>query len=138
MKRRDFLTTTALAGVVSVVAESCTSPSANVPKTENAPRPFPDHFELNEVTIPELQQKIKGGQYNSQELVKTYLERIDQVDKKGPAINSIIEVNPDAMAIARTLDEERKAGKVRGPLHGVPVLIKDNIDTADKMKTSAG
>ena len=138
MKRRDFLATTTLAGVVSVLSESCNTAQTNTNTAATAPAPFADHFELNEVSISELQQKIKGNQYNAQELVKTYLERIDQIDKKGPAINSIIEVNPDAMDIARKLDEELKAGKSRGPLHGVPVVIKDNIDTADKMKTSAG
>ena len=138
MKRRDFLATTTLAGVVSVLSESCNTAQTNTNTAAAAPTPFADHFELNEVSISELQQKIKGNQYNAQELVKTYLERIDQIDKKGPAINSIIEVNPDAMDIARKLDEELKAGKSRGPLHGVPVVIKDNIDTADKMKTSAG
>ena len=138
MKRRDFLATTTLAGVVSVLSESCNTAQTNTNTTAATPAPFTDHFELNEVSISELQQKIKGNQYNAQELVKTYLERIDQIDKKGPAINSIIEVNPDAMDIARKLDEELKAGKSRGPLHGVPVVIKDNIDTADKMKTSAG
>jgi len=138
MKRRDFLATTTLAGVVSVLSESCNTAQTNTNTAAAAPTPFADHFELNEVSISELQQKLKGNQYNAQELVKTYLERIDQIDKKGPAINSIIEVNPDAMDIARKLDEELKAGKSRGPLHGVPVVIKDNIDTADKMKTSAG
>jgi len=138
MKRRDFLATTTLAGVVSVLSESCNTAQTNTNTAAATPTPFADHFELNEVSISELQQKIKGNQYNAQELVKTYLERIDQIDKKGPAINSIIEVNPDAMDIARKLDEELKAGKSRGPLHGVPVVIKDNIDTADKMKTSAG
>ena len=138
MKRRDFLATTTLAGVVSVLSESCNTAQTNTNTAATTPTPFADQFELNEVSISELQQKIKGNQYNAQELVKTYLERIDQIDKKGPAINSIIEVNPDAMDIARKLDEELKAGKSRGPLHGVPVVIKDNIDTADKMKTSAG
>ncbi|MES1222311.1 MAG: amidase family protein, partial [Bacteroidota bacterium] len=127
MKRRDFITTTALAGVVSVLSESCT----NTPSTKTTtPAPFTDDFELNEVTITELQAKINGGQYNSEELVKTYLERIVKIDKQGPAINSVIETNPDAIDIARTLDAERKAGKIRGPLHGIPILIKDNIDTA--------
>ncbi|MGC4034806.1 MAG: amidase [Chitinophagaceae bacterium] len=136
MKRRDFLTSAALAGVASVVAESCSTPTTNAKET--TPVPFRDDFELSEITITDLQAKLKGGQYTSEELVNTYLERIRKIDKAGPAINSIIETNPDAVAIAKTLDVERKAGKLRGPLHGIPVVIKDNIDTADKMKTTAG
>src|SRR5690242_9617271 len=81
---------------------------------------------------------MKSGQDTSQTLVRQYLGRIDAIDQRGPAINSVIELNPDAASIARQLDDERKAGKTRGPLHGIPVLIKDNIDTADHMHTSAG
>jgi amidase len=97
-----------------------------------------DGFELDEVTIDELQQKMNSGEQTSKTITKMYLKRIEEIDKKGPAINSVIEVNPDAVAIAEAMDEERKAGKIRGPLHGIPVLIKDNIDTADKMMTTAG
>lgn len=92
-------------------------------------------FELNEVTIDQLQQKMKSGTLTAQKLVKLYLDRIATVGKK---LNAVIEINPDAMAIAAQLDAERKAGKTRGPLHGIPVLIKDNIDTGDKMMTTAG
>src|SRR6185436_14206840 len=67
-----------------------------------------------------------------------YLERVERIDRRGPALNSVIETNPDALSIAEGLDRERKAGRVRGPLHGIPVLIKDNIDTSDKMMTTAG
>jgi amidase len=67
-----------------------------------------------------------------------YLKRIDAIDKNGPALNSVIEVNPDAISIAENMDNERKNGKIRGPLHGIPVLVKDNIDTGDKMMTTAG
>ena len=81
---------------------------------------------------------MKSGKYTAQSLARKYLERIDDVDKRGPAINSVIEPNPDAPAIAENLDRERKAGRVRGPLHGIPVLIKDNIDTHDRMTTTAG
>ena len=92
-------------------------------------------FELNEATIKELQQKMTAGLLTSQRLTKLYLERIAAVDKK---INAIIELNPDALSIAAKADAERKAGNVRGILHGIPVLIKDNIDTGDKMMTTAG
>ena len=74
----------------------------------------------------------------AQSLTRKYIERIDDIDKHGPAVNSVIELNPDALSIASDLDKERKAGRVRGPLHGVPVLIKDNIDTHDRMTTTAG
>jgi len=97
-----------------------------------------DDFELNEVTISELQEKMKNGTYTSETITNLYLKRIDALDKNGPKLNSIIEVNPDAITIAKQMDDERKSGKVRGPLHGIPVVIKDNIDTADKMMTTAG
>jgi amidase len=93
---------------------------------------------MEEWSISELQQKMTQGEFSSHQLCEKYLERIQQTDRSGPALNSIIELNPDALAIAGTLDQERKNGKVRGPLHGVPVLIKDNINTADRMTTTAG
>jgi len=95
-------------------------------------------FELDEVTIPELQDGMKSGKFTSRVLVEKYSARIDEIDKRGPAVNAIIELNPDAFAIADALDEERRAKGARGPLHGIPVLIKDNIDTADRMMTTAG
>jgi len=95
-------------------------------------------FELEEITIPELQDGMKSGKYTARSLVEKYHARIEEIDKRGPAINAIIELNPDALSIADALDQERKAKGPRGPLHGVPVLIKDNIDTADKMMTTAG
>jgi amidase len=93
---------------------------------------------LLETTIDQLQEKMKSGQVTSKELVLMYLYRIAQYDKNGPKINSILEVNPDALHIAAALDAERKQKGPRGPLHGIPILIKDNIDTQDKMHTSAG
>jgi amidase len=95
-------------------------------------------FELDEVTISELQDAMKSGKLTSRSITEKYLARIDQIDKQGPAINAIIELNPDALSIADALDTERKEKGPRGPLHGVPMLIKDNIDTADKMMTTAG
>ena len=99
-------------------------------------------FELDEITISQLQEGMKSGKFTARSLVEKYASRIDEVDKpndkRGPAVNSILELNPDAPAIADALDQERKAKGPRGPLHGVPVLIKDNIDTADKMMTTAG
>ena len=95
-------------------------------------------FALEELTIVDLQARMKDGRDTSQSLVQQYLSRIDAIDQRGPAINAVIELNPDALSIARRLDDERTAGRVRGPLHGIPVLIKDNIDTADRMHTTAG
>src|SRR5688572_3976104 len=89
-------------------------------------------------TISELQKKMQAGELTARQLAVLYLERIDSVDKNGPHLNSVIEVNPDALDIADSLDAERKAGKVRGALHGIPILIKDNIDTHDQMQTTAG
>jgi len=94
--------------------------------------PYP---ELVEETISNLQSKMKAGKLTSRRLVEMYLERIKEID---PKTLSVLEINPDALAIADALDKERKKGKIRSPLHGIPVLIKDNIDTADKMHTTAG
>src|SRR6201991_3659015 len=81
---------------------------------------------------------MQSGKYSSRSLVEKYVDRINDIDKKGPAINSVIEINPEAESIATALDRERKEGRTRGPLHGIPILIKDNIDTADRMMTTAG
>ena len=91
--------------------------------------------ELVETTVFELQAKMKSGEITSKQLVEMYIARIKEVD---PKINSVLEINPDALKIAEKLDKERKKGKVRSMMHGIPVLIKDNIDTADNMKTTAG
>ena len=93
---------------------------------------------LPEWTVSELQEKMESGELTSRRLAELYMERIDAVDKNGPFLNSVIEVNPDALEIADALDAERKARKVRGALHGIPILIKDNIDTHDRMQTTAG
>src|ERR1700723_1260807 len=95
-------------------------------------------FELDEITIAALQDGMKSGEYTARSIAERYLARIDAIDRNGPAIRSVIETNPDALAIADELDKERKAKGPRGPLHGIPVLIKDNIDTADRMMTTAG
>ena len=95
-------------------------------------------FVLDEITASELQARMKSGAVSAEQIVELYLERIDRVDVRGPALRAVIEVNPDAPGIARSLDAEFKAKGPRGPLHGIPVLIKDNIDTADRMQTTAG
>lgn len=138
MKRRKFLAVSAVAGAAAVtvsgVVQSCTSPDTASTATQ-----LPDDaFELNETTILQLQENMQSGKYSAVRLVELYTERIESIDRNGPSLHSVIELNPDARDIAASLDKERKEGKVRGPLHGIPVLIKDNIDTADKMSTTAG
>jgi amidase len=132
MKRRDFLEVTGLAGAGALVS----SGAALIGATDQA---APSAFDpAREHTIRELQALMTGGRLTALQATQHYLDRIDTVDRRGPALNSVIETNPDAPDIAATLDRERQSGRVRGPLHGIPVLIKDNIDTADRMRTSAG
>lgn len=135
MKRRKFLETSTL-GCALVISRPA-SLLASGPSAEHLSL-SPKDFELEELTITELQAGMQSGKYTSRQLVKKYLDRIDDIDKDGPKLNSVIEVNPDAMAIAEALDRERKEKGRRGPLHGIPILIKDNIDTADRMMTTAG
>src|SRR5690349_1731423 len=124
MKRRDFLHTTAAASVLAIARPA-------IART-------PPAFELDELTIAELQQGLQSGKYSSRSLVEKYVDRINDIDRTGPALHAVIELNPDAESIAATLDRERKERGARGPLHGIPILIKDNIDTADRMMTTAG
>lgn len=91
-----------------------------------------------EVSIPALQQAMNEGRCTSRSIVEAYLARIDSLDRNGPMLRSIIEINPDVLAIADSLDRERASGNVRGPLHGVPIVLKDNVATADGMTTTAG
>jgi len=137
MQRRNFLKTGALAGLTisTLAAASCKQPSSAQGGQDEQKA---DDFELNEATIDALQQKMQSKAYTSRQITEMYLKRIDAIDKNGPKLNAVIEVNPDALDIADAMDKERAAGKVRGPLHGVPVLIKDNITTGDKMHTTAG
>src|ERR1051325_11195632 len=99
----------------------------NVTVTFNA-QPSPG-FPLEEVTVAQLQDAMAAGRLTSRRLVELNTERINAIDRNGPTLRSVIELNPDAGSIADSLDAERKSGRVRGPLHGIPVLIKDNIDT---------
>ena len=94
-------------------------------------------FELDEATIAGLMRDQQAGRYTARRIAEEYLARIQALDRNGPSLQSVLELNPDALAIADALDAERQAGRLRGPLHGIPVLIKDNIDTADRMSTSA-
>ena len=95
-------------------------------------------FELEEATIADLQSAMASGRRTARSITQLYLDRIAELDRKGPTLRHVIEVNPDALAMADSLDRERKAGRVRGPLHGIPMLLKDNVDTADRMMTTAG
>ena len=99
---------------------------------------LPPDFELQEVGIAELQQRLAAGRTTSRRLVDLYTRRIADLDQRGPRLGHVLEINPDARAIADQMDAERRAGRVRGPLHGIPILIKDNIATADQMETTAG
>jgi amidase len=142
--RRSFLQSALLGGVAASLTPAYAAGAAArdlTERTPNAATPLPAEvkpFELDEATIPQLQDGMKSGKYTAQSLVEKYLARIDEIDKRGPAVNAIIELNPDALSIAKALDQERNGKGARGPLHGIPVLIKDNIDTADRMMTTAG
>ncbi|HKO82425.1 MAG TPA: amidase, partial [Chitinophagaceae bacterium] len=139
MNRRNFLKTGSVTSIAitSMGLASCQSSPASSNKPVDETLGI-DDFELNEITIDELQQKMQAGTYTSRSVTELYLKRIEAIDKNGYALRAVIEVNPDALAIADERDKERKEGKVRSPLHGIPVLIKDNIDTGDKMMTTAG
>jgi len=130
MNRRRFLQIGVLSGAAAAAGCS-TAPSA----VENS---NPGPFDLDEKTIGDLQEMMKSGRLTARSIAEKYLARIETIDRQGPRLNSVIEINPDALSIAAALDDERKAGGARGPLHGIPVLIKDNIDTADRMSTTAG
>jgi amidase len=134
MNRRRFVRT----GLVGGVALASVRALAEDAAKSSPPPSSPQAFELDELTVDDLQKGMTSGKYSAQSLTQIYLTRIEAIDKNGPAIKSVIEVNPDALAIARALDNERKAGRLRSRLHGVPVLIKDNIDTHDRMTTTAG
>lgn len=94
--------------------------------------------EHNEATVAQLQAEMASGRLTSEELTKEYIDRILALDQNGPGVNSVIQLNPDALSLAHHADELRRHGIVLGPLHGIPVLLKDNIDTHDKMQTAAG
>jgi amidase len=128
--RREFLKTGGMlaAGMsVAPLLSACATVGVLAPITN-----------VEEMSIAEIQAAIKAGRLDAESLVKMYLARIETIDRNGPTLRSVQEINPDAIPIARALDEERKAGRSRGPLHGIPVLLKDNIATADKMETTAG
>jgi amidase len=136
IKRRDFIRIGMLSGVA--LATGCNRhPQSPVSGASNQIATV-SPFELDEKTIAELQEAMKSGALTARAITEKYLSRIEAIDKNGPGLKSVIELNPDAQGIADALDAERKTKGARGPLHGIPVLIKDNIDTADRMSTTAG
>jgi amidase len=137
MNRRSFVRHSIAGGIGLATVNRVAAKEASPPNISPANTP-PPAFDLDELTVGELQTGMASGKYTANSLVKKYLDRIDEIDKHGPGINSVIELNPDALSIASDLDKERKAKGARGPLHGIPVLIKDNIDTHDRMTTTAG
>jgi amidase len=135
LPRRQFLQTTLLGGVgAAMIPALAGAREAACAPTEISVKPF----ELDEASIADLQKYMQSGKESARSLVEKYLARIEEIDRNGPTLRSVIELNPDAESIADALDKERKEKGPRGPMHGIPVLIKDNIDTADKMQTTAG
>lgn len=142
MNRRKFILNTSLGSAsltgLSISLSSCdtqqTSPEISQAQSDTT---IPS-FELDEITVAELQKGMEEGSYTAEAITQLYLDRIEAIDKNGPALNAVIEINPEALEIARQRDEERANGNVRGPLHGIPLMLKDNIDTGDRMQTTAG
>ncbi|HEY2584784.1 MAG TPA: amidase [Tepidisphaeraceae bacterium] len=135
MNRRNFLSSALLAGATAAAASS--GPGAVMQNGSEAGREVP-LFELEDVSIAQLGAGMASGKYTSRGLVEAYARRIGSLDRQGPTLRAVLEINPDALQIADELDAERKSRGPRGPLHGVPILLKDNIDTADRMTTTAG
>lgn len=138
MNRRHFLRTGSVASLAPMALVACEAAGEENKPRQASPVSPTDPFELDEITIDALQEKMANGSYTSKQITQLYLDRINAIDQNGPALHSVIELNPDALSIAAERDKERAEGKLRGPMHGIPVLIKDNINTADKMMTTAG
>ena len=134
--RREFLKT-AVTGAAAAAVLPATA-IASEQETSKAGRSHVSRFVLDEMSLEQMQNVMQADAMSSRYICELYLSRIREIDKKGPKLNAVIELNPDALTIADQLDRERKAKSVRGPLHGIPVLIKDNIATADRMQTTAG
>ncbi|HKE17631.1 MAG TPA: amidase [Kofleriaceae bacterium] len=151
LDRRQFLGCTTAAGAALLLAPlGCAGPGAGgaaaqppagpgspPPRPATGPQPAP-HAWIEEATIAGLQAAMKSGEHSSRAITEAYLARIEALDRRGPALHSVIELNPDALADADRLDQERRGRGPRGPLHGIPILLKDNIATADRMTTTAG
>ncbi len=137
MERRAFLKTTAAGGAGLTASLACTPPGADSPSDAGAQGEIPP-FEFDEVTADDLQGMMESGEHTARSITEAYLGRLEAMDRQGPELRSMIEINPDALAIADELDAERQANGPRGPLHGIPVALKDNLDTHDRMTTTAG
>ena len=137
--RRQVMAAAGALGAAAVASSACAPSDRDAERrTDDASPPPVDGFELEEATIAELGRLMTDGERTSAEITELYLRRIEALDRQGPTLRSVIETNPDALDIAEELDRERAAGNVRGPLHGVPILLKDNIATADRNTTTAG
>lgn len=134
MKRRNFLQLGALSSAIPFLGLKACAPASEAGNEQVAE----ESFELEEWTVSMMQEAMNEGRYTSRKICELYLKRIEEIDQSENGLNSVIEVNPDALSIADQLDEERTSGNVRGPLHGVPIMVKDNIDSGDKMMTTAG
>ena len=134
--RRKFLKTSLAGGIAAVTLPSLSFAHESLKQMSIESTPAP--FELDEITIDDLRAGYTSGKYTIRSIAEKYIRRINQIDETGPAINSVIEINPDALKIADSLDAELKQKGSRSPMHGIPVLLKDNIDTADNMQTTAG
>ncbi len=137
MDRRDFLKTTAAGGAALSTGFACAPTPGGAPEAGSGQQAIPP-FEFDEVTVADLQRMMESGEHSARSITEAYLARIEALDRQGPELRSMIEINPDALEIADGLDAERQAGEVRGPLHGIPVALKDNLDTHDRMTTTAG
>ncbi|OLC03463.1 MAG: amidase [Gemmatimonadetes bacterium 13_1_40CM_69_22] len=137
MTRREFLELGAAAGLACAASAGCRT-GAPAAMTRGLTGPAIPPFALQEATIADLQAGMQSGKYTARGLCEYYLTRVDELDGRGPALHSVIETNPEALTTAEQLDTERKTKGPRGPLHGIPVLVKDNIATADRMATTAG
>ena len=138
LSRRDFLRTSGVAGALVVTESACAEGVAVPASARQETSAATDGFPLAETTIADLREGLASGEWTTRAIAEAYLSRIDEIDGRGPTLRSVLETNPDALAIADRLDRERREGRLRGPLHGIPVLLKDNIDTADGMTTTAG
>ena len=143
MNRRSFLHRSALASATlsALPLLSCSTETTKTPVAADAAAataPAPADFPLHEATLAQLAEYQRTGRYTARQLCELYQQRIEALNQKGPRLRAVLALNPDALTLADQLDQERKAGKLRGPLHGIPVLLKDNLDTADQQATTAG
>ncbi len=138
LSRRAFLRASGVAGALAAAESACAEGVAVPTSARQEASAGTSGFPLAETTIADLQEGLASGEWTTRSLAEAYLSRIEEIDGRGPTLRSVLETNPDALAIADRLDRERREGRLRGSLHGVPVLLKDNIDTADRMTTTAG